>query len=181
MNRKLLHTRKIDFEGYLREDGLFEIEARLQDITGVPTPLPFKPLQGGEHIHDMRMVMTLDRELVIREVRAATATGATPFCTEPNAAYEALAGLRIGPGFKQKVKERVGGTQGCTHLTELVNGMANTAMQTWFSVRRDESARQRASAPEAPLPRPWVIGTCHAYREEGPAVQIVWPPHRRAA
>lgn len=181
LNRKLLHTRKIDFQGYLREDGLFEMEARLQDITAGPTPLPFRDLASGDHIHDMRLVMTLDRELLIREVRAVTKTGATPFCAEPNAVYASLAGLRIGPGFKQKVKEKVGGIQGCTHLTELVNGLANAAMQTWFSVRRDESRLQRERDPDAPLPRPWVIGTCHAYREDGPAVKIVWPLHRRAA
>jgi hypothetical protein len=23
--------------------------------------------------------------------------------------------------------------------------------------------------------RPWVVGTCHAYREDGDAVRLLWP------
>jgi len=129
----------------------------------------------------MRLVMTLDREMLIREMRAVTATGATPYCAEINAAYASLQGLRIGPGFKQQVKQRVGGVKGCTHLTELVNTLGNTAMQTMFSLRRAENARRRTAEPDAPLPRPWVIDTCHAYRSDGEAVQRVWPLQRRAA
>ncbi len=178
--RRLLHRRDISFEGYLRDDGMLDIEGRLQDLTAVPTPMPFGALEAGAAIHDMRLVVTVDAEMRIHSVRAVTDTGATPYCAEINAAYAGLAGLCIGPGFKHQVKERVGGVKGCTHLTELMNGLANAAMQTWFSLRREASARQRKTEASAPLPKPFVVGTCHAYRLEGEATQIIWPPGRRA-
>lgn len=180
VNRELLHTRKVQFDGYLRSDGLFEIEARLQDIARVGTELPFRGLQADDTIHDMRMVMTVDGDMVIRGLRAETATGATPFCAESNAAYASLVGLKIGPGFKKLVKARVGGVRGCTHLTELMDGLGTAAMQTWFYPRRAQTARMRREQPAALLPRPWVLDTCHAYRAEGEAARIVWPPERRA-
>ena len=179
--RWLLHPRKLTFEGYLREDGLFDIEARLQDITAVPTDMPFASLPPGGTIHDMRLVMTIDGEMVVRQIRATTEVGATPYCAEINDAYASLAGLKIGLGFKQQVKARVGGVRGCTHLTELMGGLGTAAMQTLFSIRRAESSRRRAREPNAPIPKPWVIDTCHAYRMDGEAVQIMWPPARRIA
>lgn len=179
LQRRLLHRREIAFQGYLRDDGLLDIEARLQDITAVATPMPFGDLAAGDTIHDMCLTVTVDAELHIRSVRAVTAAGATPYCAEINGAYAGLAGLRIGPGFKQQVKERVGGIKGCTHLTELMNGLANAAMQTWFSLRREAGARQRRADASAPLPRPFVVGTCHPYRLDGEATQVIWPPSRR--
>lgn len=180
VTRELLHTRKVQFDGYLRSDGLYEIEARIQDIARVGTALPFGSIEPGRSIHDMQMAMTVDGDMVIRSMRAVTLAGATPFCAAANAAYASLAGLKIGPGFKKQVKARVGGALGCTHLTELVDGMGTAFMQTWFYPRRAQMARVRKEQPEALQPRPWVIDTCHAYRSEGEAVQVVWPPGRRA-
>ncbi len=180
VTRELVHTRQVRFDGYLRSDGLFEVEARIQDIARVATELPFGPIAPGQSIHDMRMVMVVDGDMVIRDMRASTDSGATPFCAEANPAYASLVGLKIGPGFKKQVKARVGGALGCTHLTELVEGMGTAFMQTWFYPRRAKMARMRKEQPDALLPRPWVIDTCHAYRSEGEAVKIVWPAGRRA-
>lgn len=124
----------------------------------------------------MRIVMMVDDDMVIRGLRAETATGATPFCAESNGAHASLVGLKIGPGFKKQVKARVGGVQGCTHLTELMDGLGTAAMQTKLYPRRTQAARMRREQPDALLPRPWVLDTCHAYRAEGEAVGIVWPP-----
>ncbi|UVE17120.1 DUF2889 domain-containing protein [Pseudomonas sp. LS44] len=174
-SRELLHTREIVCRGYLRSDGLFDIEGQLVDSTGAPTDLPFHTVAAGGAIHDMRLVMTLDADMVIQQIAADTATGASPFCGEISSAYASLQGLKIGPGFKQQVKARVGGTQGCTHITELVERMASTAMQTMFSLIRAQASKRRASGEQSVTVRPWVVGTCHAYREDGEAVRLLWP------
>jgi hypothetical protein len=175
-DRILLHTREITCKGYQRSDGLFDIEGRLQDLTNEPTDLPFHHLGHGGTIHDMRLVMTFDADMVIRHVTAQTATGASPFCAGAAPAYSALVGLTIASGFKQKLKAIVGGANGCTHMTELLERMASTAMQTIFSTYRTEAARRRAASAQREIAvRPWVIGTCHAYREDGEAVKLLWP------
>ncbi|WPN44792.1 MULTISPECIES: DUF2889 domain-containing protein [unclassified Pseudomonas] len=174
--RTLLHTREITCKGYQRSDGLFDIEGRLLDLTNEPTDLPFHRVPSGGAIHDMRLVMTLDTDMVIQSIAALTATGASPFCGEAAAAYSRLVGLKIAAGFKQKMKAIVGGVSGCTHITELLERMASTAMQTMFSTFRAEASRRRETgAQQVVAVRPWVIGTCHAYREGGDAVRLLWP------
>ena len=38
----------------------------------------------------------------------------------------ALTGIRIGPGWRRQVQERVGGVRGCIHITELLWPLATT-------------------------------------------------------
>jgi hypothetical protein len=174
--RTLLHTREIICKGYRRSDGLYDIEGRLQDLTNEPTDLPFHRVPQGGTIHDMRLVMTVDADMVIQHIVALTATGASQFCGEAAAAYSGLVGLKIAAGFKKNMKAIVGGEIGCTHLTELLERMANVAMQTLFSTYRAEASRRRETgAQQVVAVRPWVIGTCHAYREDGDAVKLLWP------
>ncbi len=176
VTRELLQTREIVCRGYKRSDGLLEIEGELRDVTVESTDLPFHQVPAGGAIHDMRLVMTVDKDLVIQQVAAAMDAAANPYCFGAVASYPDLSGIRIGPGFRKRVIEAVGRAKGCTHLTELVERMANAAMQTQFSVNRAENTRRvAAGGSKVPATKPWVIGTCYGYREDGEAVRIVWP------
>ncbi|MCY1204808.1 hypothetical protein D9M68_522150 [compost metagenome] len=176
--RRLLHTREVVCKGYVRTDGLYDIEGRMVDLSAEGTWMIFHELAPGEAIHDLRLVLTIDAELTIHRAQAFMETTATPYCGGAAAAYGQLVGLRIGPGFRQAAKERVGDVAGCTHLTELLGPMGTTAMQTLFSQRR-EARRRDDTMPEQPMPRPSVVGTCHAYRMESPATAVIWPPEKR--
>jgi hypothetical protein len=179
--RTLVHTRQITCEAYLRDDGLYDVEGRMSDTKTQEAVLPFKTVQRGERYHDMRIVLTVDDSLTIRHVEARTVSAPTPYCREINAAYGALAGLTIGPGFKAQVKLRVGGVGGCTHLTDLLGPMATTAIQATLGKKQTSAHLQSIAAPDVKLPRPWVIDTCHAYRLDGDAVKVIWPEGKRAA
>lgn len=176
--RTLLHTRQVVCTGFARSDGMLEIEAAMNDTTANGTDLYFKRLTAGEVIHGMRLIVTLDADLVIQHVEALTDTAPTPWCADGNSAYAALKGLKVGPGFTRQVKALVGGTKGCTHLTELLGPLATTAMQTWFAVRR-ETAMKTLHEGDGPIPMPHVVNTCQAYRAEGQAIKLIWPEHRR--
>lgn len=179
--RTLRHTRQIHCQGYQRDDGLYDIEAEMRDISPVATELPFTSVPAGGLIHRMYLTVTVDAELVIRHIEARTETGPTPVCADINAAYATLKGLRIGKGFRQEAKARLGGAKGCTHLTELLGPLATTAMQTLMSVQRETNPWHLKLDGQDPIPRPWVLDTCHAYRIDGEAATVVWPVHRRAA
>jgi hypothetical protein len=179
--RTLLHTRRVVCAGYARSDGTIEVEAEMKDITANGTDLYFKRLSAGEVIHGMRLVVTLDADLVIQHVKALTDTAPTPWCAEGNSAYAALKGLKVGSGFTRQVKALVGGTKGCTHLTELLGPLATTAMQTWFAMRRQAVSLRALHEGDGPIPKPHVVDTCRAYRAEGPAIKVIWPEHRREA
>ncbi|MCB1868104.1 MAG: DUF2889 domain-containing protein, partial [Gammaproteobacteria bacterium] len=72
--RKHLHTRHITCEGFMRDDGLWDIEAKLVDTK----PFRFENRLGGrtteadEPIHGMLLRVTLDLDLVIHEIDAAS-------------------------------------------------------------------------------------------------------------
>lgn len=177
--RTRIHTRQITCDAYRRSDGLVEIEGRMVDTKPHAAVLPFKTIEPGTPFHDMVIVMAVDEDMVIQELEARTQAAPTPYCTEMNAAYRNLVGVRIGPGFKAEVKARIGGVKGCTHLTDLLGPMATTAMQASFANMQTQERVDVLTASDTLLPKPWVIGTCHTYRMEGEAVKVIWPEGRR--
>src|SRR5690606_27723272 len=113
-----IHTRRISFEGFLREDGLWDIDCELSDTKALPTEMRERGLlQPGDPVHLLRVRLTVDDGLVIREVQAAPA--AVPF-RECHAAADApmrkLVGLTMGPGWRKAIDGAIGGVAGCTHL-----------------------------------------------------------------
>lgn len=179
-SRRLLHTREIVCKGYLRDDGLLDVESTMRDISPNGSDLFFKPLGPGEDLHRMRIVMTVDNQLVIRAMEVHSEAAPTPYCAESNANYDALVGLKIGAGFTKRVRNLVGGNKGCTHLTELMGPAATTAMQTWFALGRERGGLRTLLAVPGPLPKPALADTCQAYRSGGKALEAIWPLERRA-
>lgn len=180
ITRERLHTRRIECVGYLRSDGLMDIESSMQDLSAQGTDLLFKRIEAGGQIHAMRILVTVDQDLVIQQLQVHSDAAPTAFCADSNASYRALEGLKIGPGFTAKVRALLGGTKGCTHLTELLGPVATTAFQTMYAHRRNTSPTQEWLQGEQPLPRPAFAETCQAYRADGEALKIIWPLHRRA-
>ena len=78
MERELLHTRSIELQGFMRSDGLYELEARLKDSkTYDSRRFPDGVLVAGEPLHDMNVRMSFDEDLLIHEFHATMA--ATPY------------------------------------------------------------------------------------------------------
>lgn len=175
--RRLLHTRQVTCTGYLRSDGLFDIEGRLLDTKGCDTPMPFGTIPAGGTLHQMVLVMTVDADLVIQHIEARSEVVPTPYCSQISHAYAALKGVKVGAGFKKRVAERVGGIQGCTHLTELLWPMATTLIQTTAPVLRERLLLREQQEPDFKRPKHWVIGTCHTYRNDGEVVRTLWPDY----
>lgn len=78
--RRLLHTRSVECNGYLRNDGLWEVEARLVDTKPFARRDHFRgELQPGDPVHDICVRLAVDDSFTIRE--AETTMRATPFLT----------------------------------------------------------------------------------------------------
>jgi hypothetical protein len=179
LSRKLLHTRHVTCTGYLRSDGLLDIEAELKDISPDGTDLIFKIVQPGEDIHHMRVVLTLDREMNVVDAAASFMAAPTQYCGEIAAAYRELIGMQIGAGFQRRVKETLAGVKGCTHMTELLGPLATTAMQSRFALARMTHDVRAELEGDDLLPRPVIVDTCHTYRLDGEAMKVRWPEGRR--
>lgn len=175
--RRHLHTRIVAIEGFAREDGLWDIEGRITDTKTYGFPNRDRGrIEAGEPIHDMRVRLTVDLDLKVHRVEASTEASPYGICPEIAPNYRRLEGAVVGPGWRARIREAVGGREGCTHISELLAAMATAAFQTLFA----ERARQNA---DPPLPssgrRPSWIDSCYALREEGEVVRREWPQFAR--
>lgn len=173
--RQLIHERKISCRGYLRPDGLWDIEGRLADCKTHAVPLAEgRVVEAGETYHGMLMRVTLDDEFVIREVAVEMPQVPTSECRGAAPGYEQLVGTRIGPGFTRRVKTLFGGIQGCVHLTELLLPIATTAYQTIPMARAMVAPRNEFDTTAYTRSTTRLVDTCHALRASGPiAMRII--------
>lgn len=171
--RKPIHYRHIQCNGYLREDGLWDIEAHLTDDKGYPFPtLQRGVLQPGELVHELWLRLTLDNQLVIQDVEAAMPITPFSICSQIEDNYKRLKGLQIGRGWMQKAKELVGGVEGCSHLIELLRPMATTAIQAIYPyLNFSEDGRFPISNN--------VLNSCHSFSDTNEIIQQFWPEKYR--
>jgi len=170
--RKHVHTRAIDYRGYEREDGLWDIEAHMTDTKTYEFSNKWRgTVPVGEPMHEMLLRVTIDDSFVIQDIFAATEHSPFQMCPAIAPNYKKLIGIKMGPGWRKAIRMKVGGTDGCTHLTELLFPMATVAMQTIWPIR---SKRKQESDTEEKQPqgkRPVVLDTCHAWASDSPVVR----------
>lgn len=184
--REHYHTRTVTCRGFRRQDGLWDIEGHIVDVKTYAFDNQWRGrIEPGTPLHEMWIRLTLDRRMAIVAVEAAT--DAAPFqpCAGVAPNFQRLVGLTIGAGFLKAARARVGGTEGCTHIVEMLQQVATVAYQTIFTRRgqRDDAATadkaakpaEPAAAPPPPAKRPYVIDTCHTWRSDGETVKAFLP------
>ncbi len=169
-NRIHHHTRELKCLGYEREDGLWEIEAHLLDTK--PYWFPNHEKNGvnpGEAVHKMSLRLTLDLDFLIHKVELSM--DETPFkmCRQVEINIKKLEGIRIGPGWLREVRTRVGRTDSCTHIMELLNPIATTAYQS-MHLSLEKRAEDKPNRG-----RPPIIDQCHSLASHSEVVKVKWP------
>ncbi|MBX9812406.1 MAG: DUF2889 domain-containing protein [Burkholderiales bacterium] len=169
--RKLMHIRAIECKGYEREDGLWDIEAHLVDTkTYVHTRREGgREREPGEPVHNMWLRLTIDLDLKIHDVEAATDDGPYSICGDITPGFKSLIGLTIGAGWRREIAACVGGVKGCTHLVELLGPLGTTAFQA------TGRAREARNAGKPLTQKPYQLNSCHVYKDDSPAVKERWP------
>lgn len=183
--RKHFHTRAITIRGYAREDGLYDIEAELADTRTEGFANRDRGwINPGDKLHGMKFRLTIDERMLIHNSEAVTEFGPFAQCGGGAAKFSRLAGLTIKAGFLREALARVHGTEGCTHLRELIQQMATVAFQTLWPVRiqRERAAAEAARAagqhvalPSADDGSARLLNSCFAYAADGPVVRDRWP------
>ncbi len=173
--RKLSHTRTVVFQGFDREDGLWDIEAHLTDTKPygfqVSTERPFPP---EEPIHGLKVRVTLNDQMVIQDIATSMDDIPHPECAGAPHGMHKLIGCTMGAGWRKVINQHVGGTAGCTHLREMLFNMATAAYQTLPSGQwqRRELAGQAQPTVNEP---PFYLGQCHSWAYDSPTVQRAYP------
>jgi len=169
--RKSMHTRTVRVEAFLREDGLWDLDAELLDVKGYD----FSKHSGALHpaglpVHKMQLRVTIDDEFTIKA--AVAAYEAAPYnqnCFQIASDYQDLVGMNLLRGFRNAVKERFGRTAGCTHMTEMSYLLPTVAIQS----RAGRPRKQRDA--ELPNKRPFQLEGCHALRLDGEVAKEFYP------
>jgi hypothetical protein len=174
--RRHMHTRTIECNGYLRDDGLWEVEARLRDRK------PFsqsasryrEELMPGDPVHDIALRLAIDDSMTVREAQATMRATPYPTCIEVEPILQRLVGERIGKGWRELVRQKIGRIETCTHLSELL-GPAVTALFQTMSYGKTPEGGSSMDHQRAAGERPFFIGGCHSWRTDGPIVAEMFP------
>lgn len=169
--RKPMHNRAIECRGYVREDGLWDIEGHLVDTKPFATSArdTGQARQLGEPVHNMWLRLTIDLDMKIHDAEAATDAGPYLNCGAITPNFKALKGVTIGAGWRKKTLEILGGINGCTHLVELLGPLGTTAFQATGRAREQHNAAKPATK------KPYQLNSCHIYKDDSLEVKERWP------
>jgi len=173
--RKLSHTRTVVYRGYDREDVLWDIEAELTDVKTYTFQVPNeRPFPKQEPIHGLSIRVTLDDQMVIHDIVTSMDHIPHDTCSTAPLNMHRLKGQRMGAGWRKVINTHIGGTEGCTHLREMLFNMATAAFQTLPSgqwLRREQQGQSHPAVTEPPF----FLNQCHTWALESPTVQRTYP------
>ena len=153
---------------------MWDLEAALVDTKAGDFKLATGLRPAGEPVHEMQLSVTIDTQLNVVGARAESQRVPYPgHCESVEPAYTKLVGLNLLRNFRADVRERLGGTSGCSHLSELATVLPTAAIQAFagevFKTR--DTSQDGAGASK----QPWQLDRCHALRIDGPAVAEFYP------
>jgi len=166
--RTLKHVRRVNYQGFERDDGLWDIEGELHDSKAYDAPA-FRDRasvrRAGEPIHHLWLRVTVDRQLVVQAIDVAMDTHPLQGCQEAQPALQQMVGCSMARGWRQAIQKHLGGVASCTHLRELLFNLATAAFQSVPAVFA-------AVNPEEP---PRHLGQCTGWDFNGNGVKEYFP------
>lgn len=165
--RQRVHVRRIEIEGFRRDDGLLEMEAVLTDVKDIDYPIASGVRAAGDPVHAMRVRIVIDASFTIVEAEACSDWVPYPGqCDTIGPAYGRLVGLSLVRGFRRTVGEMFADVRGCSHITELLLSLPTAAIQTFATFRRDNEDNGE---------KPFQLDRCHALETSAEAVRRYYP------
>ena len=160
------HTRSITFEGFRRDDGLWDIEAHLVDVKDQDLNLRSGVRKAGVPVHDISVRVTIDNAMnVVDVVACADYTPFSGVCEQILPDYRQIIGLNLFKGFLKAVKNLFGDTRGCAHLSELLMAVPTAAFQTFAGEMKHSESEKK----------PFHLDRCHALATDSDVVRRFYP------
>ena len=166
--RTLKHVRRVNYQGFERSDGLWDIEGELHDSKAYDAPSHRNVgtiRLAGQPIHHMWLRVTVNLELVVQTIEVVMDTHPLKGCRQAEAAMQRMVGCGMARGWRQAIQKNLGGIEGCTHLRELLFNMATAAFQSVPAVF--------SSADPTEPPRH--LGQCTGWDFNGEGVKEYYP------
>lgn len=171
-SRQRLHSRRVTYEGWQREDGHFDIEGHLVDVKDHDTKLLSGVRPAGEPVHDMWVRVTIDRGFTILDIEARSDRVPYPGgCERIGPEYRALIGANLLQGFRKRLHDTMGHVRGCTHITDILGSLPTAAVQTFAGLAREDEGTGK----------PFQLDRCHALETTSDTVRRYYPRWYRGA
>lgn len=164
--KELVHNRELSIRTYDLGDHRILIEGRLIDHRYRSRQDSAK--EEPRLVHDMIVRLKVrGPDMLIEEAEAEMPHHPIEDCTVVLPWIQNLEGMKIATGFTMKVKETIGETKGCAHITSLVVGMGPSAVQGYWAAYGVE--RERMSLNKEAVKK--ILNTCYLWREDGPLIR----------
>ncbi len=167
-----LHCRGIDIKTYPAEGSRVIVEGRLDDERQVPVyrswapePRPAGPVHGL-----VVRFLVGDYPLTIIDAEAEMPTVPHELCDKAKESVKKLINMPITSGYSERVRDIIGGINGCAHLTHLAVVMGPAAVHGFWTL-----------FAQNPFPKPktekdlvgldYIINTCHLWTPDGPFIR----------
>ena len=169
--RDLAHRRTVTLQAFRREDGNLDLEAILEDVKPTDVETVLRKYPGGVPIHLMAVRLTVDRSFqVIGALAAVIRAPFTGVCKGVEPSLERLVGTNLLKGFRREVADRIGPTERCTHVSELLTLLPTLVIQASVPSTPSTEVDQRAPAQ---------LDRCRGWRADGEAVRVAYPKWHR--
>lgn len=166
--KEIVHSRDIAIRTFDLGEGRILVEGRLRDHRC--RPRMGETTEGARLVHDMVARFTVrGPDMVIEEVEAEMVHHPRAGCEDILPEMGRLVGQRIVSGFTQRVKDLVGNSKGCAHLTSLFITLGPAAVQGFWAAYGVDRSKIRPDDPRIQR----VLNTCHLWREDGPIMRAI--------
>ena len=166
-----IHSRRIAVETYEYDKSAVLVEGRLTDNRFVNTYYFTGGTRPPGIVHDMiiRMVVR-GPDPTIESIEVEMPGIPREECIETQQSLAPIAGMKISPGFTERVKAAVGGAKGCTHLVALLLAMAPAALQgAWVAMARQPVDMKVFGGAALQI----LENTCCVWRSDGPRIEAL--------
>jgi len=166
--RERLHLRRVSYEGFRRDDGLFDIEAHITDHKDRDYKLAMGTRSKDIPVHNMWARVTIDRRFEVIDIEAVTDEMPYPGqCNRIGPEYKKLIGSNLLKGFRKSIADNMGGVKGCTHLSELLGYLPTAAVQTFAGIKNETETVDGT--------KPFQLDSCHALATNTETVRVYYP------
>ena len=164
--RTLKHVRRVNYQGFERDEGLWDIEGELHDSKAADQVFHGnRHVPAGTAIHHMWIRATVDTTLRVQAIEVAMDSHPLGHCPEATRSMQKMVGCCIARGWRRAIADNLGGVVGCTHLRELLFNLATAAFQSL----------PIAFAPASEDEPPRHLGQCTGWALDGKGVQEHYP------
>lgn len=164
-----IHKRDIIIDSYEAGPDMMVFTATLQEKRLADYYLSTGEKQPAGDLHHMTVrLLVRVPDMLIEDIEAEMHTVPRDECHDILSAFQAVKGMSIQQGFTGKLKEKLGGVKGCTHMLHLLTTLAPAAMQGMWAGR----SRQRSTGLNLRRllsMKKILIDSCYAWREGGTA------------